>query len=55
MIVDVGYKSEGIISVDEFLDETGEVTQPGVFVDVLLEGRKIATATSFSPAKKPRR
>src|SRR2546428_13225578 len=25
-IVDVGYKSEGIISVDEFLDENGEVT-----------------------------
>src|SRR5437867_12588817 len=26
VIVDVGYKSEGIISVDEFLDENGEVT-----------------------------
>ena len=38
VIVDVGYKSEGIISVDEFLDETGEVTvQPGDIVDVLLE------------------
>ena len=30
VIVDVGYKSEGIIQVDEFLDENGEVTvQPG--------------------------
>src|ERR671931_253877 len=38
VIVDVGYKSEGIIPVDEFLDETGAVTvQPGDIVDVLLE------------------
>jgi ferredoxin len=37
-IVDVGYKSEGIIPVEEFLDETGQVTvQPGDIVDVLLE------------------
>ena len=38
VVVDVGYKSEGIIPVDEFLDETGQVTvQPGDVVDVLLE------------------
>src|SRR5512140_2054351 len=38
VIVDVGYKSEGIIPVDEFVDENGEVTvQPGDMVDVLLE------------------
>ena len=38
VIVDVGYKSEGIIAVTEFLDENGEVTvQPGDTVDVLLE------------------
>src|ERR1051326_6685943 len=38
VIVDVGYKSEGIIQIDEFLDEAGEVTvQPGDIVDVLLE------------------
>src|SRR3954453_3306227 len=38
VIVDVGYKSEGIIAVDEFLDESGEITvQPGDIVDVLLE------------------
>jgi len=37
VIVDVGYKSEGIISVDEFLEENGELTvQPGDTVDVLL-------------------
>jgi small subunit ribosomal protein S1 len=38
VIVDVGYKSEGIIAIDEFLDENGEVTvQSGDIVDVLLE------------------
>src|SRR5687768_4883744 len=38
VIVDVGYKSEGIIPVDEFIDENGQVTvQPGDSVDVLLE------------------
>jgi small subunit ribosomal protein S1 len=38
IVVDVGYKSEGLISVSEFLDETGNVTvQPGDIVDVLLE------------------
>ena len=38
VIVDVGYKSEGMISVAEFLDENGQVTvRPGDSVDVLLE------------------
>jgi small subunit ribosomal protein S1 len=38
VIVDVGYKSEGIIAISEFLDERGAVTvQPGDTVDVLLE------------------
>jgi small subunit ribosomal protein S1 len=38
VIVDVGYKSEGVIPVSEFLDEGGQVTvQPGDLVDVLLE------------------
>jgi small subunit ribosomal protein S1 len=38
VVVDVGYKSEGIISVNEFLDETGAVmVQAGDVVDVLLE------------------
>jgi small subunit ribosomal protein S1 len=38
VIVDVGYKSEGIIPIDEFVDETGQVSvQPGDTVDVLLE------------------
>src|SRR5499427_1563818 len=38
VIVDVGYKSEGMIPIDEFVDENGEITvQPGDIVDVLLE------------------
>src|SRR3954454_14228317 len=38
VIVDVGYKSEGIIAVEEFVDENGQVTvEPGDIVDVLLE------------------
>ena len=38
VIVDVGYKSEGIIQLAEFLDEAGEITvQAGDIVDVLLE------------------
>ena len=38
VVVDVGYKSEGVVAVSEFLDEAGEVTvQPGDLVDVLLE------------------
>ncbi|HOQ62070.1 MAG TPA: S1 RNA-binding domain-containing protein, partial [Vicinamibacterales bacterium] len=38
VVVDVGYKSEGIIPVGEFLDENGHVVvQPGDTVDVLLE------------------
>jgi small subunit ribosomal protein S1 len=38
VVVDVGYKSEGLIPIHEFLDENGEVTvQAGDTVDVLLE------------------
>src|SRR4029453_16117679 len=38
VVVDVGYKSEGLIQINEFLDETGQITvQAGDVVDVLLE------------------
>ena len=38
VVVDVGFKSEGIISIEEFLDENRQMTvQPGDTVDVLLE------------------
>src|SRR5213593_1057263 len=37
VIVDVGYKSEGIIAIEEFRDETGKVNvKMGDTVDVLL-------------------
>ncbi len=38
VVVDVGYKSEGIIAISEFLDEAGQITvEAGDVVDVLLE------------------
>ena len=38
VVVDVGYKSEGLIPITEFLDERGQVTvRSGDIVDVLLE------------------
>src|ERR671910_345384 len=38
VVVDVGFKSEGILSIEEFLDEHRQITvQPGDTVDVLLE------------------
>jgi small subunit ribosomal protein S1 len=38
VVVDVGYKSEGIIAASEFIDENGKVpVEPGDTVDVLLE------------------
>jgi small subunit ribosomal protein S1 len=38
VVVDVGFKSEGVISIEEFIDENGQVAaQPGDIVDVLLE------------------
>ena len=38
VIVDVGYKSEGMIALEEFRDETGQITvKTGDSVDVLIE------------------
>jgi small subunit ribosomal protein S1 len=38
VVVDVGFKSEGMIPLEEFIDEKGELlVQPGDVVDVLLE------------------
>ena len=38
VVVDVGYKSEGVIALSEFYDEAGEAPiQPGDLVEVLLE------------------
>ncbi len=41
VLVDIGFKSEGRIDVDEFIDEDGQVTvKAGDVVDVLLEERE---------------
>ncbi len=38
VVIDIGYKSEGIIALSEFFDENGKVTvESGDMVDVLLE------------------
>ncbi len=38
VVVDVGFKSEGLVPLEEFLDENGQITvQAGDMVDVLLE------------------
>ncbi|HEY6554765.1 MAG TPA: S1 RNA-binding domain-containing protein, partial [Vicinamibacteria bacterium] len=38
VVVDVGYKSEGVIPIEEFRDETGKISiKQGETVDVLLE------------------
>ncbi|MFO0693374.1 MAG: 30S ribosomal protein S1 [Polyangiales bacterium] len=41
VVVDIGYKSEGVISAQEFLDPAGGVSvKPGDKVDVLVESRE---------------
>ena len=48
VIVDVGYKSEGIIPVDEFVDETGQITvQAGDTVTLTLTSRKSSANTAI--------
>jgi hypothetical protein len=55
VIVDVGYKSEGVIQIEEFKDEAGKINiKPGDSVEVLLAPRT-RTATSSCPRKRPRR
>src|SRR5215510_14919353 len=41
VVVDIGYKSEGVIPASEFIDTTGKVSvKPGDVVDVLVEARE---------------
>jgi small subunit ribosomal protein S1 len=41
VIVDIGYKSEGVIPANEFIDTSGKVSvQPGDIVDVLVEAKE---------------
>ncbi|NIQ93971.1 MAG: 30S ribosomal protein S1 [Desulfuromonadales bacterium] len=57
VMVDIGYKSEGLISVDEFKDENGEVTvEAGDVVDVLIEGTETESGLlSLSKEKADRK
>ncbi|MFO7983223.1 MAG: 30S ribosomal protein S1 [Desulfuromonadales bacterium] len=57
VMVDIGYKSEGLISVDEFKDESGEVTvKTGDVVDVLVEGTETESGLlSLSKEKADRK
>jgi hypothetical protein len=56
VIVDVGFKSEGIIPIEEFIDETGQVTaQPGTRWTCCSSAPRIATATWCCRVRRPRR
>ena len=56
VIVDVGYKSEGIIAVDEFVDETGQIAvQPGDIecsLDSLLASQQDHSPSSLASAPR---
>lgn len=55
VVVDVGFKSEGVISVDEFQDEEGNVSiAPGDKVDVLLESIEAEGSIILSREKAER-
>ncbi len=57
VIVDVGYKSEGIIALEEFRDEAGQALDQGRATASTSSWRRPRTrkATSSCPRKKPRR
>jgi ribosomal protein S1 len=52
---DIGYKSEGVISIHEFYDANGAVNVAvGDRVDVLVESpRRTSTGSSCSPRRRP--
>ena len=56
VIVDVGYKSEGLIDIEEFTDSAGRVHVPeGTWSTFCSRRRRTRMATSSSPRKRPRR
>ena len=56
VVVDVGYKSEGLIPIHEFLDENGNVTvQLAIRSTCCSSVPKIVKATSCCRARRPRR
>lgn len=55
VVVDVGFKSEGVISIDEFRDDEGNVSvAPGDKVDVLLESIEAEGSIVLSREKAER-
>jgi len=55
VVIDVGFKSEGVIPVAEFRDESGEVTlKPGDMVEVLLESIEMDGTILLSREKAER-
>ena len=58
VVIDIGYKSEGVIKVDEWRDEAGDlvgVPKPGDTIEVLLEtveGEDGSIALSYRKAKR---
>jgi S1 RNA binding family protein len=56
VIVDVGFKSEGIIPIEEFIDETGRSARSRATSSTCCSsGPRTARVTSSSRARKPRR
>ena len=56
VVIDVGYKSEGVIPIHEFLDETGKViVREATSSTCCSSAPKTAKATSCSRARRPRR
>ena len=54
VVVDVGYKSEGLIPIDEFIDETARCpSRPATGSTCCSRRPRTATATSCSRAKRP--
>ena len=57
VIVDIGYKSEGVIPVTQFIDPGGSRARSKSAMSSMCCSKtpKTTTATSFSPKKKPKK
>jgi len=54
VVVDIGYKSEGQISLDEFRDGKGEITvKAGDEIDVMIESPRTSSARWCSRSTRP--
>jgi len=56
VIVDIGFKSEGQIPIEEFKNARGELTaEIGKEIEVLLRGRREIVARALKGAERPER